>query len=381
MSVHDPLLKNLDPSISDDDPRHPYYRIEETLYDHEIRWRDRAYFLEDRGYLLRPRLRPGWQPSWVGTNKSPFDVEDGISTPLRFPLIDATRLSDGNMVYIKRVKTGDLESRIAIKLSTEALRRDPRNHSVPIVDTFVDSEDSQISYIVMPFLKSIDDPEFEFIGEFLDFGEQILEGLTFLHDNGIAHRDAASPNIMMDASAMFPRGFHPISQSFLADMSEVAPSYSRLSSGVKYYFVDYGISSEFPLDSDPASRLVVGTLGRDQEPPELSHTVPYDPFKLDVFVIGNVFRREYYETAANLDFLRPFVLAMTNSDPNMRPPARELLEQWRLMRRSYSAVSRHWRIKTRGESMLERVIWDGINLVRLAVHFFKWLGGKSFPGA
>ncbi|KAI0040973.1 hypothetical protein FA95DRAFT_1527043 [Auriscalpium vulgare] len=381
MSVDDPLLANLDPSIRISDPRHPYYRTEGSLYDHEIRWRDRAFFLESRGYLLRPRLRPGWQPSWVGTNKRYFKVEDGITTPLRDHLIDATRLSDGKMVYIKRVQTGDLESRIAIKLSTEALRSDPKNHSVPILDTFVDSEDSQISYIVMPFLKSLGRPEFEFIGEFLDFGEQILEGLTFLHENGIAHRDCASANIMMDASAMFPQGFHPISQSFLADMSDVAPSYSRLSAGVKYYFVDYGISSEFPLDSDPASRLVVGTLGRDQEPPELSDTVPYDPFKLDIFVVGNVFRREYYEVAANLDFLRPFVLAMTKQDPNMRPSAHELLEQWRLMRRNYSAVSRHWRIRLRAENVVERLVWDGIYSVRLVVHFLKWLGGKRYPGA
>ncbi|KAI0040981.1 hypothetical protein FA95DRAFT_1502042 [Auriscalpium vulgare] len=372
----DDSLTDVLPSYAVPDRRHG-----ETLYSHEVRWRDRAYFLEGQGYLLRPRLRPGWQPSWVGTKKHFFEVEDGISTPLRDHLIDATRLSDGKMVYIKRVQTGDLESRIAIKLSSDALRSDPRNHSVPILDTFVDSDDSHISYIVMPFLKPLDQPEFEYIGELLDFGEQILEGLSFLHDNGVAHRDCASPNIMMDASAMFPKGFHPISQSFLPDKSGGAPSYSRLSAGVKYYFVDYGISSAFPLDSVPASRLVVGRLGRDQEPPELSDTVPYDPFMVDIFVVGNIFRREYYDVPTNLDFLQPFVLAMTNPNPHARPSARELLEQWRLMQRSYSAVSRHWRIRLRGESILDRLVYDGIYSVRLVVHFFKWLGGKRYPGA
>ncbi|KAI0040473.1 hypothetical protein FA95DRAFT_1502816 [Auriscalpium vulgare] len=362
-------------------PNHPGNRLAEVLLTHEIRWRDRAHFLEGRGYLLRPRLRPSWQPSWMGTNKLWIDVEDGIRTPLRYHLIDATRLSDGKMVYIKRVKTGDLESSIAIRLSSEPLRSDPRNHSVPILDTFVDSDDSQISYIVMPFLKPIYRPEIEFIGELLDFGEQILEGLTFLHDNGIAHRDCATPNIMMDASAMYPKGFHPVKQGFLPDRSDVAPCYSRLSAGVKYYFVDYGISSEFPLDSDPASRLVVGRLGRDQEPPELSDTVSYDPFKVDIFVVGNIFRRKYYEVAVNLGFLWPFVLAMTNPDPNMRPPAQELLEQWRLMRRSLPAVSRHWRIRPRKESAIERLFWDGIYSVRLFVHLLKWLGGHRYPGA
>ncbi|KAI0039017.1 hypothetical protein FA95DRAFT_1658502 [Auriscalpium vulgare] len=375
-----------DPLISVTDPIHPDDRLAEILLSHEIRWRDRAYFLEGRGYLLRPRLRPGWQPSWVGTKKLWVDVEDGIGTPLRYHLIDATRLSDGKMVYIKRVQTGDLESRIAIRLSSEPLRSDPRNHSVPILDTFVDSDDSQISYIVMPFLRPMDWPEIDYIGELLDFGEQILEvsSLEFLYDRTsliLLHRDCASPNIMMDASAMYPKGFHPIEQDYLPDHSGVAPICSRISVGVKYYFVDYGISSDFPLDSDPASRLVVGKLGRDQEPPELSATVPYDPFRLDIFVIGNILRRQYYEAAVNLSCLRPFVLAMTNPDPNMRPSAGELLEQWRLMRRSFPAASRHWRIRLLGESMLERLVWDGINLVRLAVHFAKWLGGQRYPGA
>ncbi|KAI0040246.1 hypothetical protein FA95DRAFT_1566568 [Auriscalpium vulgare] len=355
-----------DPLSSVTDPIHPDDRLAEILLSHEIRWRDRAYFLEGRGYLLRPRLRPGWQPSWVGTKKLWVDVEDGIGTPT---------------VYIKRVQTGDLESRIAIRLSSEPLRSDPMNHSVPILDTFVDSDDSQISYIVMTFLKPIHRPEIDYIGELLDFGEQILEGLTFLHENGVAHRDCASTNIMMDASAMYPKGFHPVEQDYLPDHSGGAPRYSRLTAGVKYYFVDYGISSEFPVDSDPASRLVVGDLGRDQEPPELSDTVPYDPFKLDIFLIGNIFRRKYYEVAVNLGFLRPFVLAMTNPDPNARPQAHELLTQWRLTRRKFSAANRHWRIKFRDEPVGEQLFWDGINWIRLAVHFAKWLGGSRFPGA
>ena len=58
---------------------------------------------------------------------------------------------------------------------------------------------------------------------------------------------------------------------------------------VKYYFVDYGISSYFPSGSQ--AKLVVGTEGRDQDVPELSDDVPYDPFKVDIFTIGNVIRR------------------------------------------------------------------------------------------
>ena len=45
----------------------------------EIVWRDRQKMLEQHGYLLRPRFRPGWVPSWLGTNKSPLLFEDALS--------------------------------------------------------------------------------------------------------------------------------------------------------------------------------------------------------------------------------------------------------------------------------------------------------------
>lgn len=41
-------------------------------------WRDRAVFLESRGYRLRPRFMPGWKPSWKGRDLDPFFCEDGL---------------------------------------------------------------------------------------------------------------------------------------------------------------------------------------------------------------------------------------------------------------------------------------------------------------
>ena len=87
-------------------------------------------------------------------------------------LVDATRISDGKLVYIKEVRTGDLESSIALKLSAID---DPSNHSVPISDTFEDAVDRSISYLVMPFLRLSDNPRFEVVEEVLDFADQILE--------------------------------------------------------------------------------------------------------------------------------------------------------------------------------------------------------------
>jgi hypothetical protein len=35
----------------------------------EIWWRDHQEWLDGRGYMLRPRYRPGWTPSWIITKK------------------------------------------------------------------------------------------------------------------------------------------------------------------------------------------------------------------------------------------------------------------------------------------------------------------------
>lgn len=79
------------------------------------------------------------------------------------------------MVYIKRVKTNDTESRIALYLSKATFREDPRNHNVPIIDYFEDLIDPSISYLVMPFLSSIDEPPFDTVGDVVEFCDQILE--------------------------------------------------------------------------------------------------------------------------------------------------------------------------------------------------------------
>lgn len=112
-------------------------------------------------------------------------------------------------MYIKRIRTGDTETQIATMLSSPELRQDPRNHAVPILEVIQDDEDLSISYLVMPFLRPIDNPAFESVDELLDFGDQILEvvpsfmthsglhtnaarqGLVFLHEHDVAHRSVS----------------------------------------------------------------------------------------------------------------------------------------------------------------------------------------------
>ncbi|KAI9507602.1 kinase-like domain-containing protein [Russula earlei] len=337
-----------------------------NLYTHEVRWRDRQLFLESKGYMLRPRLRPGWTPSWLSTGQEYYTCEDSSRLPFRPLLVDATRISDDKLVYIKEVTTSDLESRLALILSAID---DPANHSVPIIDTFVDSDDEAISYIVMPFLRLIDDPPFETIAEMLDFVDQLLEGLVFMHSQGVAHRDCSLKNILMDASRMFPQGHHPVERSFLHDITTVAPRIPRLDARVRYYFIDYGISSYFPAGEQ--RQLVLGRAGRDQDVPELSNTVPYDPFKVDIFTIGNVLRCEFQNHYSNLGFFTPLIENMTQRDPSSRPSAEQALQQWRTLRTRINILHRYWRLRDCKEPPIAIFVLDMFYLLGF---IFRFLG-------
>ena len=98
----------------------------------------------------------------------------------------------------------------------------------------------------------------------------------------------------MDASAMYPQGFHPVASLFLPnDVSNMAPVLPRASVAVTYYYVDFGISSIF--NTEETNRMVTGLEGLDKTVPELSADVPYDPFKVDIYVLGNLFQQSFVE--------------------------------------------------------------------------------------
>jgi hypothetical protein len=49
----------------------------EGLLPAEEWWVDRHEFLKEQGYLLRPRYRPGWKPSYYKRYENDFAFEDG----------------------------------------------------------------------------------------------------------------------------------------------------------------------------------------------------------------------------------------------------------------------------------------------------------------
>ena len=60
-------------------------------------WRDHYHEIAERGYQLRPRYHPNWQPSWFKSGKDLYTLQDGQPTIVRVAVIDLffpTHISD-----------------------------------------------------------------------------------------------------------------------------------------------------------------------------------------------------------------------------------------------------------------------------------------------
>jgi len=349
-----------------------------TLSRKEQFWSEKQPLLVEHGYELRARYRPGWKPSWLqeeGGDALVMESEDSWRLPVRLGnFIDATRVSDGLLVYVKQTRTEGHELRFMAMLSEEKLRSDPKNHCIPLLDFFPDDVDPTFTYMVMPFVRRLDSPMFEDVNQFIVFVDQILEGLVFLHSVGVAHRDCSYANIMMDASTLYPTGsgFHPIYPHRLRDNSGSALHISRSKANVRYYFIDFGESSYFPPDDPNIARLVQGTKCLDHEPPEFYRNEWYDPFKLDVFLIGNLLRRYFMDKFSNLSFLAPLVERMVADDPSERLDAETALQEWSCIRGQIGLISRSWRLRNKDDAFPLRIALDTYGILKTGLANSGW---------
>ncbi|KAJ3001184.1 hypothetical protein NUW54_g6593 [Trametes sanguinea] len=358
-------------------PRHAYLTEENierytrsTLKGHygllpsEIWWKDRQQYLFEAGYVLRPRYWPNWRPSWLGTNLHPMYCEDSIMQA-DYQILDAKRSRENDIVAIKTIRKDTQEMPVMQFLSSI---RHPHNHTVPLIQVLDDPYDPELLLMVMPYLRPCNNPDFATVGDAIQFINQTLEGLAFMHGNRVAHRDIAMKNIMMDAKALYPGGHHPVRLNYSSDAIKPVTPLPRTGHDIKYYYIDFGLSCRFP---DGASHYVVGDVGRDAEVPELSSTVPYDAFKVDIYALGNLYAKEFEQKYSNMDFLAPLIERMKQRQPQLRPPADDLLAQWKNIRDSLGSNAHRWRLSPKSEPAIGRMLndtvavaWEGINRLK-----------------
>ncbi|KAF8518174.1 kinase-like domain-containing protein [Gautieria morchelliformis] len=295
------------------------------LRDDEVRWVELQPYLLSRGYQLRPRYQPGWVGSWKANNGVPLYHEDSRSARY-MNVLDARRVEDDVKVILKRAPTTTQEIPIARYLSSEALLSDPRNRAVRILDVIPLPGDDEWALLVMPYLRRFDDPHFQFRAECVEFFRQSLQGLEFMHEHNVAHRDACHGNIVMDSSRLIPKGYHFTLQWTHTGIPSPFTYTTRLAvAPVDYFFIDFGLSTRFASFED--RQLVTGMAGQNKTVPELSYDIPYDPFKVDIYHLGGVFA-ELIENYHGLGIFQPLATAMMHQDPSQRPGASSALAQF-----------------------------------------------------
>ncbi|CAL1706283.1 unnamed protein product [Somion occarium] len=333
----------------------------------ETFWRDHYIWLKEQGYLLRPRYCPDWVPSW----KDQFDpdltrYEDSYSSRRR-NILDATRISDSQMVTLKCISTQvhPFEVEITRFFSTEPISSHPRNHCISLHSVLNVPDVENTVILVLPFLREYKRPRFKSVGEAVEFFRQIFEGLQFIHQCHVAHRDCMDLNIMMDPKPMFPDLYHPIATRRKKDISGRAKYYTRTARPVKYYIIDFGISRKYSPD-DP-SPLEDPIVGGDKTVPEFQNSdAACNPFPTDIYYLGNLIRKDFLEKTKGVEFMEPLVADMVQADPSKRPTIDEVVERFDKISRSLH----WWTLRSRLVELQEGdYIFDPI--IRPIHHFFR----------
>ncbi|KZT10870.1 uncharacterized protein LAESUDRAFT_672427 [Laetiporus sulphureus 93-53] len=306
-------------------------------------WCDHYAWLKDQGYVLRPRYRPGWVPIWAGTDAFFWNQEDGVVSDYGH-IMDATRSSDGAIVMLKSIskKVHPYEVEVTQMFSSAPLMSNPRNHCVPLYDVLQVPDNSDRVLLVMPLLRRFYDPSMQTVGEAVDFFHQIFEGLQFMHENHVAHRDCMNFNIMMDPKPLFPKLFHPQKPKYTLDFKGYAKFFTRTKRPTKYYFIDFGLSRKYnPEDGPPREDPI---WGGDKTVPEFHRSNdPCDPFPTDIYYLGNVIREDFLKTYRGVEFMQPLVHDMVDDDPAKRPTIDQVVTRFADLRGKLG----YWKLRSR----------------------------------
>lgn len=94
----------------------------------------------------------------------------------------------------------------------------------------------------------------------------------------------------MDPTKVIPKGFHP-QRMRTTNGTSYGFKWKHRSSvrPVNYYIIDFGLSTWFRYRGQ--NIMSTGVYGQDKTVPELSDTVPYNPFKVDIYQLGGVINK------------------------------------------------------------------------------------------
>ncbi|KAI0797918.1 kinase-like domain-containing protein [Abortiporus biennis] len=222
------------------------------------------------------------------TRACSIDDENDLCKDAGLPenLFRGSRSLDGKKVVIKAVHLRSHEYHVVKYMSHPQLRRDPRNHLIPIFD-LIEVPIDQIAFIVMEEWSP------QLITEtpctlrlFLGCLRQCIEHVVFMHSHNIAHLDISIRNLLTDYNS-------------------------------HYSYIDFELSRRFDKHPNPRISTRRGT----ELPPELERGESTDPYKVDIWALAMLIIRACSMSGYNIPELSPLLKAMLNESFERRPPA------------------------------------------------------------
>ncbi|KAI0345825.1 hypothetical protein BDW22DRAFT_1353433 [Trametopsis cervina] len=224
----------------------------------------------------------------------------------------------GTLLVLKPVdKDNEQSARIELRVLQRLLTTSSsRNHTIPaeIVPC------SATSVVVMPWLNEITFLSWHSLDTLTDVIRQVLQGLEFMHENGIAHFDIYETNVVVCCEPSLPTSPFPVQES-------------------RCYLIDFGSSKELP----PPPRGGHGDIcvpflptGGHYDPPEGKDSV--NPYAYDIYCAGrtawNACERAslYARRIPSKGRVRvppalwEFCKMLSDNDPRMRPTASQSIK-------------------------------------------------------
>ncbi|GBE83928.1 hypothetical protein SCP_0509870 [Sparassis crispa] len=286
------------------------------------------------------------------------DRSNFVSSFSPFAQLFAARDRLNRDVVIKVISKGTEganERRTLELLNSEPLRSDPANTTVPVLD-FLEYED--YCFAVMPCCGSSSSYPFLYASECLDFAEQLLEALCFLHKHRIAHLDISFENVVVNHHGKMPKKY-----TYDQDRKGLKiwpPLEWRSTFPVRYYLLDFGISVHFPEDL-PLSRCTILPFpqGRMHRAPETLGKKAFNPFAADVYQIARLLYAWFPDLANDVPDLLKLLQDMSYYNPSGRITASTALSRLRTLR---TAIAEEKLTELRERNILHYLIIPRSNL-------------------
>lgn len=112
----------------------------------------------------------------------------------------------------------------------------------------------------------------------------------------------------MEASSLYPDGFHPILQRLAKSGLQRVTGRRRMESApVKYCFIDFELSGFLNPNGES---FTTGRQGQDLEVPELSDLEIFAPTPVDIFTLGNVYKKTFLNVCNQHRFVKTCLISI-----------------------------------------------------------------------